>query len=264
MSTFSVTVERITVLEHPNADALELAQVGDYQAIVRKDQFKSGDLVAYIPEQAVVPQALLREMGLEGKLAGKAKNRVKAIRLRGILSQGLVYPARPEWQEGADVANILGITKWEPPIPAHLSGEVFAAGQDRTLKYDIENFKRFPHILEEGEEVVFTEKLHGCLHEASMVRLVDGSERSIAEVVADKTIQSVLSYNEQSKEYIERPITGRMRRLNSEDKKWVKLTLENGSTLTLTEDHPVYSRDRQMWVEAGKLLPDEDIESPIM
>lgn len=161
MSTFSVTVERITIHKHPNADALELAQVGDYQAIVRKGQYQSGDLVVYIPEQALVPQSLLREMGLEGKLAGKLGNRVKAIRLRGILSQGLVYPARAEWQEGADVSDILGITKWEPPIPAHLSGEVFSAGQDRTLKYDIENFKRFPHILEEGEEVVFTEKLHG-------------------------------------------------------------------------------------------------------
>lgn len=161
MSTFSVTVERITIHKHPNADALELAQVGDYQAIVRKGQYKSGDLVVYIPEQALVPQSLLREMGLEGKLAGKLGNRVKAIRLRGILSQGLVYPARPEWQEGAEVSEILGITKWEPPIPAHLAGEVFSAGQERTLKYDIENFKRFPHILEEGEQVVFTEKLHG-------------------------------------------------------------------------------------------------------
>ena len=161
MSTFSVTVERLTIREHPNADKLELAEVGDYQAIVRKGQFKTGDLAAYIPEQAVMPSVLLKEMGLDGKLAGKLKNRVKAVRLRGILSQGLVYPAREEWQEGTDVTDILGITKWEPPIPAHLSGEVFAAGQERTLKYDIENFKRYPHLLEEGEQVVFTEKLHG-------------------------------------------------------------------------------------------------------
>lgn len=161
MSTFAVTVERITITEHPNADALELANVGDYQAIVRKGQFQTGDLVAYIPEQALVPQKLLKEMGLEGRLAGKAKNRVKAIRLRGVLSQGLVYPAQPEWQEGADVTELLGITKWEPPVPAHLSGEVYSAGTDRTLKYDVENFKRYPHLLEEGEQVVFTEKLHG-------------------------------------------------------------------------------------------------------
>lgn len=161
MSTFAVTVERVLIQPHPNADKLELAQIGDYQAIVGKNQYKTGDLVAYIPEQAIVPQKLLREMGLEGRLSGKGKNRVKAVRLRGILSQGLCYPAREEWPEGADVTEILGITKWEPPIPAHLSGEVFAAGFERTLKYDIENYKRHPHVLEDGEPVVFTEKLHG-------------------------------------------------------------------------------------------------------
>jgi len=161
MSTFAVTVERITIHPHPKADKLEIAQVGDYQSIVRKGDFSDGDLVAYIPEQAIVPEALLQEMGLKGMLAGKAKNRVKAIKLRGSLSQGIVYPARPEWPEGAHVEGVLGITKWEPPIPAHLAGEVFSAGLDRTLKYDIENQKRFPDILEDGEQVVFTEKLHG-------------------------------------------------------------------------------------------------------
>lgn len=161
MSSFAVTVEKVRIFAHPQADRLEIAQVGDYQSLVRKGTFNSGDLVAYIPEQAIVPVALLREMGLEGMLAGKLKNRVKAIRLRGTLSQGICYPARPEWQEGAEVAEILGITKWEPPIPAHLSGEVFFAGLDRTLRYDIENFKKFPEILEDGEHVVFTEKLHG-------------------------------------------------------------------------------------------------------
>lgn len=161
MSTFAVKVEKITISRHPNADALELANIADYQAIVRKGQFEDGALVAYIPEQAVIPQAMLREMGLEGKLAGKDGNRVKAIKLRGVLSQGLVYPARPHWKLGDDVTEELGITKWEPVIPAHLAGEVYNAGSDRTLKYDIENIKKYPRIIAPGEQVVFTEKLHG-------------------------------------------------------------------------------------------------------
>lgn len=161
MSKFAVKVEKITISRHPNADALELANIADYQAIVRKRQFHDGDLVAYIPEQAIVPEALLKEMGLEGKLAGKDGNRVKAIRLRGVLSQGLVYPARRGWKLGDDVTEELGITKWEPTIPAHLAGDVFNAGLDRTLKYDIENIKKYPRVIEPGEQVVFTEKLHG-------------------------------------------------------------------------------------------------------
>ncbi len=53
----------------------------------------------YVPEQAVLPEELVAELGLTGKLAGSAPNRVKAIRLRGELSRGVVCrPGRsPAW-----------------------------------------------------------------------------------------------------------------------------------------------------------------------
>jgi RNA ligase (TIGR02306 family) len=63
--------------------------------------------------------------------------------------------------EGDNVADVLGITKWEPPVPVHMSGEVYAAGQALTVAFDIENYKKYPDILVAGEEVIFTEKLHG-------------------------------------------------------------------------------------------------------
>jgi RNA ligase (TIGR02306 family) len=135
--------------------------VGDYRSIVRRGQFSTGDLVAYIPEQSVLSAVLLDEMGLTGKLAGKDMNRVKAIKLRGVLSQGLCYPARAGWKLGQNVADELGITKYEPPIPGQMSGQVYSAGLERTVRYDIENYKAFPEVLRDGEPVVFTEKIHG-------------------------------------------------------------------------------------------------------
>jgi len=162
MSTFAVHVVRVAIEPHDNADALEIARVGDYRSIVRKGQFQSGELVAYIPEQSVLPDALLDELGLRGKLAGKEANRVKAIKLRGVLSQGLVYPAKPGWSVGQDVAAELGVRKWEPPAPpAHMNGVCYAAGLDRCMRYDIENFKAYPDVLQADEPVVFTEKIHG-------------------------------------------------------------------------------------------------------
>lgn len=161
MASFVVEVVRLLIEPHHNADALEIARVGDYQSIVRKGQFKTGDLGAYIPEQALLPQPLLAEMGLEGKLVGPENNRVKAIKLRGILSQGLIYPAKPEWSLGQDVTEALGVTKYEPPVPTTMNGEMFAAGLDRCVRYDIENIKRFPEVLAPGEAVVCTEKIHG-------------------------------------------------------------------------------------------------------
>jgi RNA ligase (TIGR02306 family) len=169
MATFAVKTVRIRVEAHDNADALEIARIGGYCSVVGKGAFEDGALVAYIPEQAIVPEDILEELGLTGRLAGSRGNRVKALRLRGVLSQGICYPARPGWVEGQDVTEELGIVKYEPPVPTTMSGLVYAAGLDRTIRYDIENIKRYPDVLVEGEEVVFTEKIHGTWAQLGLV-----------------------------------------------------------------------------------------------
>jgi len=161
MSTFQVTVLPVTIENHPNADALELARIGAYHSVVRKGQFTTGDLVAYIPEDAILPPTLIDRLGLTGRLAGAAKNRIKPVKLRGILSQGICIDAEPSWTPGQDVAVELGITKYEPVIPAAFYGDMMNVSTQRTLKYDIENFKRFVNVFIPGETVVMTEKCHG-------------------------------------------------------------------------------------------------------
>ncbi|MGW0655421.1 RNA ligase (ATP), partial [Streptomyces umbrinus] len=172
MSTLRVTAEVLTVHEHPNADALELAQVGLYRAVVAKGVYRSGETAVYIPEQSVLPEELIEELGLTGRLAGSRSDRVKAVRLRGELSQGIV--CRPKALAGVDLARAaadgtdfaerLGITKWVPPIPPTMDGEVEQA-PDLLPWVDIENIQRYPDIFAPGEDVVLTEKLHGsaCL-----------------------------------------------------------------------------------------------------
>ena len=195
MATFECKVYELTIEEHPNADKIELARVGDYVSIVPKGTYQTGDLAVYIPEAALVPEWVLQRLGLwkndKGMLAGKLGNRVKAIKLRGVVSQGLIFPVefRPDCyctgtdspkeeikdiycvtreeggagymvSEGADAMDFLDITKYEPPIPSSMSGEVFNT-LGKTLHYDIENLKKHPDIIEEGEEVSITEKLHG-------------------------------------------------------------------------------------------------------
>ncbi|ELS52052.1 RNA ligase (ATP) [Streptomyces viridochromogenes] len=172
MSTLRVTAEVLTVHEHPNADALELAQVGLYRAVVAKGAYRTGEAAVYIPEQSVLPAELIEELGLTGRLSGSRADRVKAVRLRGELSQGIV--CRPKAladvdlaraaAEGTDFAEALGITKWVPPIPPTMSGEVESA-PDLLPWVDIENIQRYPDVFAPDEPVVLTEKLHGsaCL-----------------------------------------------------------------------------------------------------
>ena len=167
MASFAVTVEGVTIRKHPNADRLELANVLGYVCVVPKDAFQTGDLAAYIPEQSIVPAAILEEMGLAGRLAGPNADRVRAQRLRGVLSQGLLYSGKllPEnMREGDDVTNLLGITKWEPPIPDGMGGRVERwNGRGKLIGYDIEDVKRHPGRMRDGETVVMTEKIHGTL-----------------------------------------------------------------------------------------------------
>ena len=166
MATFESRVYALGIQPHPNADRLELAAIGGFRSIVGKGAYVDGDLAAYIPEGAVCPDWLIAELGLEGKLAGSKRNRVKAVKLRGALSQGLVYPVRDgqirgqQVAEGDDVTALLELVKYEPPVPIAMQGEVVAA-HGATIHYDIENYKKYPHEFQEGEPVSMTEKLHG-------------------------------------------------------------------------------------------------------
>ncbi|MYV52829.1 RNA ligase (ATP) [Streptomyces sp. SID3212] len=172
MSTLRVTAETLIVHAHPNADALELAQVGLYRAVVAKGAYRTGDIAFYIPEQAVLPAGLIEELGLTGRLAGRAADRVKAVRLRGELSQGIVCRPRAlagvdlaaAVADGTDFAGRLSVTKWVPPVPPTMDGEVEQA-PDLLPWVDIENVQRYPDVFEPGEPVILTEKLHGtaCL-----------------------------------------------------------------------------------------------------
>ena len=148
--------------EHPNADRLELAVVDGWRAACPVGKFQPGQKVAYIPEGALLPWDLVEELGLADppRLAGPKRNRVKPIRLRGELSQGLIYGGDriAGLQVGDNAVESLGLVKWVPPVPVHMGGKLIPGPQ---LGFDIDNLKRWPDRLVDGEPVVITEKLHG-------------------------------------------------------------------------------------------------------
>lgn len=196
MADFQVNVVRVAAIEPiEGADRIELAVVGEYRSIIAKGAFKAGDLAVYIPEQSVLPDWLIERMNLVGKLSGARQNRVKAIKLRGCLSQGLLYEtvlsthpyehvvnvegrgvgldgiletAFKTAVEGDDVAEFLGIKKFDPTENMSAEQRKKFYGNcvniyGKTVKYDLENWKKHPNAFVEGEEVVITEKLHGTM-----------------------------------------------------------------------------------------------------
>lgn len=174
MSTFAVTIERIgDIREHTNADRLEMATLAgkDYDFVVQKGQFQPGDVVVYFPIDSELPEWVSDILGLTGKLAGSEHNRVKTMKLRGNISQGVVaapdafaerLPTIVDAPPGTDITDLLGVTKYEPPPIMSDSGTL------RPLpafvwKYDIESAQNHTTIVDVllDAPVCVTEKLEG-------------------------------------------------------------------------------------------------------
>ena len=170
MSSLIADIVEFDVEKHPQADRLSIAKIKDkaWQCVFNHEQWglKAGDTGKglYIPIEAVIPESLIQEHNLANYVH---KGRIRSIRLRSILSQGLLLPiggSIPNRPVGTNLAEELGILKYEPPIPMHLSGEIERAPEGWSRYTDIENWKNFPDILKNGEQVFITEKLHGaCL-----------------------------------------------------------------------------------------------------
>lgn len=157
------SIQRIKNLEPiENADSILKATVLGWQLVVRKDDFQIGDLCVYIEIDSVLPDRP------EFEFLRKRSNRIRTIRLRGQISQGVCMPlsilsADTPIEEGLDVSEILGIIKYEPPIPAQLAGTMRGNFPSFIPKTDETRVQILGGLLKkyEGEKCFITEKLDG-------------------------------------------------------------------------------------------------------
>lgn len=117
------------------ADMIEALRVLDWWVVGKKGEFAVGDLVCYLEVDSFVPTELAPFLTKPNQFPkeynGVKGERLRSIKLRGQLSQGLILPLSsiPHFTaislddyEGTDVTELLGIQKWEAPIPANLAG----------------------------------------------------------------------------------------------------------------------------------------------
>lgn len=166
MSEWQVRVVQLGKIgKHPNADALEITDVEGTPVIMRSGLWQPGDLGVYIPIDSIMPDTPENQ-----EIFGK-KLRVKAKKLRGIFSRGMLYPL-PEGLTDPKVGQIvheaMGITKWEPPAEVLMSkGRQEPSPQHFIFpEYtDIEGLRKWRPVFESHptatREVVITEKIHG-------------------------------------------------------------------------------------------------------
>jgi RNA ligase (TIGR02306 family) len=176
MAEFQVIKAKVKVFPHPNADKLELLKIGAFQAVVQKGAYRDGDAVVFAPEKAVLPDALAEDY--RKYLKGTQQDRVGTIRLRGELSMGVIIPLASvdpddELPYNDDIAEKLGIIKYEPPIPQDLAGKI-APMIDFILltHHDVEQFRIYADEFIPGEPVYVWEKIHGS--QVTYLRTKDG------------------------------------------------------------------------------------------
>jgi RNA ligase (TIGR02306 family) len=159
------------------ADMIELATVGGWNIVVAKNVgHKVGDHVVYCEIDSFLPIKeefeFLRKSSYK-KMGDQEGFRLKTIKLRGQVSQGLILPMSVfgdfSWTayEGLDVTNRLGIVKYEPPIPAELSGKIKGGFPSFLHKTDEE---RVQNLVKEYGEYKFT-----STHQFYMTEKLDGS-----------------------------------------------------------------------------------------
>lgn len=180
------SIQRIVKLEPiQGADLIEKATVLGWNLVVRKGEFKEGDLCVYFEVDSLLPiipefEFLSKSVSLK-KMAVDDQDvigyRLKTIRLKGQISQGLVLPINLYSQmlenryagitnildEGFDATDLLGVFKYEAPIPAQLAGSVRGMRPSFVPKTDETRIQTVPHILEKYQDTNFvvTEKLDG-------------------------------------------------------------------------------------------------------
>jgi len=158
------------IKEIPGADNIEQAMVGNWSCIIKKGAYAEGGLVVCVTTDAVIPEDLAEKMNVTNYL--RKGNRVRTVKLRGVYSECLIIPLmfipktfQGKIVEGADMMEVMGITKFEPPVKQIqlASGKKIRYSENPNfhIYYKFPNLKNVSGMFTEEDSVQITRKIHG-------------------------------------------------------------------------------------------------------
>jgi RNA ligase (TIGR02306 family) len=161
------SIQKITeILPIDGADKIVCVKILGWQCVALKTEFKVNDACVFFEIDSVLPIAQWND---HLRKEPNKPLRIKTIRLRGQLSQGLAMPMSiiptGEYEVGQDVTELVGVTKYEPVVPAHLSGMAKGNFPAFLHKTDETRLQSEPRVLDEaiskGLVLVGTLKMDG-------------------------------------------------------------------------------------------------------
>ena len=287
-----------SVAKHPNADKLGIVEVEGTVCLVNLADTKEGDLRVLVPLESMVPLSNPVFKFLEKGNTGKEYARIKAVRLRGIFSDGILVPV-PEvkWYQrkpkvGQNVADLLGAYKFEEGEDApdrsklnavrrffakwvyfvlryfglyraerHTKGPmpVFKFSNGRQKStYELEKFAKCKAVLE-GKEVVVTEKLHGCLEGSTYINMADGTRKCIKDI----SVGDVVLGTDVNGKVIPSKVTHKFN--NGKTNKWLKIKVSTKTRgapyfeIKCTPEHRFYNPETKEYVNAYDLKVNDPV-----
>lgn len=230
------------------ADNIELATVDGWNVVVAKNVgHKVGDYVIYCEVDSFLPIReefeFLRKSSYK-KMGEREGFRLRTAKLRGQISQGLILPLNVlmkmgpfmfEFDEGVDVTEVLGIVKYEPPIPAELAGKVKGG---------------FPSFIPKTDE-------ERCLS-ADTILITEHGEKTIKEIVETKYLGKVLSHNIFTKQDEWQSVNNHSILNNNND--WYEIELYSGKTIKATGNHRIWLPELNCYREVKDFLGEEIVK----
>lgn len=160
-----------------NADRIEVATVKNWKVVVKKDEFKIGQKIVYFEIDSFLPIReefeFLRKTSLKKMANDLIGFKIRTAKFKNQISQGLVMPLSilnsndipysGVWEIGDDVTELLGVVKYEAPIPAELDGAVVGPFPSFIQKTDEERIQNLTEYYEEYKKMKFfaSEKMDG-------------------------------------------------------------------------------------------------------
>jgi RNA ligase (TIGR02306 family) len=225
------------------ADIIVATQVDGWKCITKKGEFNVGDMGVYFEIDSFLPGSDERFAFLAKQFInfeGTIGARIRTIKLKGQLAQGLMLPLRlfPEIvdaQVGMDVTELLNVQKWEPYVPPQLAGEVNG---------------NFPSFIKKTDE-------ERCVSGDTLVE-TDVGFKTIKEVVETKFQGKVKSFNHGTNAVEFHNVIG-WSAMPNEKEQWLKITTKSGKTIFVTKNHKIWNASTKSYQEASTLNNGEKV-----
>lgn len=285
MAYYAIVTRLRNVRQHSNADRVKLATCHGNQVVVGLSNTDE-ELGVYFPSDGVLSHEFAHANNLYRDNTKNANpndkpgmfddnRRIRAQKFRGEISDGFWVPISnfnfikklPSelLEEGYEFDAINGT----PICNKYINPSTIKAAQQNQPKktktaktsimfkehIDTSHFGRCMHEIKPNDLIIITEKFHGCVHYDSIVNTLEYGDVKIGWLVDNRVNAHIKAMDTLTNEIVFTPIDEFY--ILKNDGVWYEIELENGVTLKITGNNPVWLPELGVYRRVDELIGDE-------